>query len=71
MSGYQISDEDVGGVVRYMNIFHPDKADPAYCRALLEAFQAGVIQGLRELALDKPDDIEELYEKYEAHLKES
>ena len=69
MSGYKFSDEDVDVAVRYMKIFHPEKADPVYCKAMLEAFQAGVILGLRQLALNKPDDIEELYEKYEAYLK--
>jgi hypothetical protein len=71
MSGYKISDEDVDGVLRYMKIYHPERADREYCRALLEAFQAGLIAGLRQIALNKPDDIEELYEKYEAHLKDS
>lgn len=69
MSGYQISDEDIDGVVRYMKIFHPEKANRDYCKALLESFQAGVIVGLRQIALTKPDDIEELYEKYEAYRK--
>jgi hypothetical protein len=70
MSGYKISDEDVDGVVRYMQIYHPERADREYCRALLESFQSGLISGLRQIALNKPDDIEELYEKYEAYLKD-
>jgi hypothetical protein len=69
MSGYQISDEDVDVMVRYMKIFHPEKASRDYCQALLEAFHSGVITGLRQIALNKPDDLEELYEKYEAYLK--
>lgn len=69
MSGYKISDEDVDVVVRYMKIFHPEKANRDYCETLLEAFQSGVITGLRRIALNNPDDIEELYEKYEAYLK--
>ena len=69
MSGYKISDEDVDVVMRYMKIFHPEKANRDYCKALLEAFQSGVITGLRQIALNNPDDIEELYEKYEAYLK--
>jgi hypothetical protein len=69
MSGYyQISDEDVDGVVRYMKIFHPEKADPTYCRAFLESVYTGAIAGLREIAIKNPDEIEELYEKYEAYL---
>lgn len=71
MSGYQIRDEDIDGVVHYMKIFHPEKADRHYCRAMLEAFQDGLIKGLRKIAFDNPDAIEELYEKYEAYLKNS
>lgn len=70
MSGYHISDEDVDGVVRYMKIFHPEKADRAYCRAMLETVQSGVIAGLRKIAITNPDEIEALYEKYEAYLKD-
>ena len=69
MSGYKISDEDIEGVIRYMKIFHPENANYAYCRQLLESFQAGVINGLREIALTNPDDIEELYERYEEYRK--
>ncbi len=69
MNHYQISDEDVDGVMRYMKIFHPEKANRDYCKALLEYLQSGLISGLRQIALNKPDDIEELYEKYEVHLK--
>lgn len=69
MSGYQISDEDVEATVRYMKIYHPEKSDPDYCRQMLEAFQAGLIAGLREIAISKPDDIEVLFEQYESYLK--
>ena len=70
MNSYNhISDEDVEGVVRYMQIFHPDKANPEYCRTLLEALYAGAVSGFREIALSNPDDIEELYEKYEAYIQ--
>lgn len=69
MSDYKISDEDVEAVVRYMKIFHPEKANRAYCRALLEYFKSGLYQ----IARTDPNNIEELYESlytsYEAHLK--
>jgi hypothetical protein len=71
MSDYKISDEDVESVVRYMNIFHPDKAETVYCRSLLEYFKSGLYQ----IARTDPDNIEELYESlynsYEAYLKET
>jgi hypothetical protein len=70
MSDYKISDEDVEAVVRYMKISHPENANPAYCRELLEYLKSGLYQ----IARTDPDNIEELYESlynsYEAHLKE-
>jgi hypothetical protein len=54
-----------------MKVFHPEKANPEYCKALLEAFRAGVISGLRQIAISKPDDIEEFFEKYEDYLNET
>lgn len=66
MNTYQITDEDVDGVVRYMEIHHPEKADRDYCRTLLEYVKSS----LHQIARNNPDDIEALYEKYEASLKE-
>lgn len=66
MSDYQISEEDIDGVMHYMKIFHPEKADRAYCRALLEYFKSG----LHKIARSNPDDIEAIYESYETHLKD-
>lgn len=66
MSDYQIIDEDVDAVVRYMKIYHPDKANSEYCRAMLEYLKAG----LHEIARNNPDDIEAMYEQFEASLKE-
>lgn len=70
MSDYKISDEDVNGVVRYMKIFHPEKANSDYCRSLLEYTKSGLYQ----IARTDPDNIEDLYESlytsYEAHLKD-
>ncbi len=65
MNTYQISDEDIDGAVRYMEIFHPERANREYCRALLEY----VKESLHQIARSNPDDIEALYEQYEASLK--
>lgn len=65
MSGYQITDEIVNRVVELMRVIDPAKATPEYCRAMLEFYQAQVVSGLRQKALDDPDGIEGLYEAFE------
>ncbi len=65
MSDYQITEEDIDAVVRYMKLFHPEKADREYCRALLEYIKSS----LHQIARNNPDDIEAMYEQYEASLK--
>lgn len=65
MSGYQITDEIVDRVVQLMRSIDPEKANHAYCRAMLEYYQSQVIAGLRQKALDDPDAIEALYEAFE------
>lgn len=65
MSGYEITEEDIDAVVRYMKIFHPEKADRDYSRALLEYIKSS----LHQIARNNPDDIEVMYEQYEASLK--
>ncbi len=65
MSGYQITNEIVDRVVELMRVIDPEKASPEYCRAMLEYYQAQVVAGLRQKALDDPDAIEALYEAFE------
>lgn len=64
MSDYQISDEDIDVVVRYMKIFHPEKADRAYCKEALARLKAGLFK----IARNNPDDIEEIYQQNEKYL---
>ena len=66
MSDYQISDEDVDAVVRYMEMFHPENASREYCWALLEHIKSG----LHQIARNNPEDIEAMYAQYEASLKD-
>lgn len=69
MSGYRITDEVVSRVVELMRVIDPAKATPEYCRAMLEYYQAQVVAGLRQTALDDPDAIESLYEAFEKWLQ--
>lgn len=64
MSDYQISEEDIDAVVRYMEIFHPEKANREYSLALLENIKSG----LHQVARNNPEDIEAMYAQYEASL---
>lgn len=64
MSGFHITDEVVDKVVRLMKVIDPEKANPEYCRAMLEYYQSQVVEGLRQTALSDPDAIEALYEAF-------
>lgn len=65
MSGFHITDELVDRVVQLMKVIDPEKANPEYCRAMLEYYQSQVVEGLRQTALNDPDAIEGLYEAFE------
>lgn len=67
MSDFQITDEVIEAVVRYMKIFHPDRANREYARAMLEHIKSG----LSKIARNNPDDIEAMYESYEKLLIET
>lgn len=71
MSGYQITDEIVNRVVKLMRVIDPAKANPEYCRAMLEYYQSQVVAGLRQKALDDPDAIEALQEEFDRWLEQS
>ncbi len=55
------TDEDIEGVMRYMAIFHPEKANETYCQALLEYCEMTLI----EIATNRPEDIEKIIEVFE------
>ncbi len=64
MNHYQISDEDIDGVVRYLQIYHPERANREYARALLVHIQAGVQITLHELA-QNPEKFETFVTAFE------
>jgi len=64
MSDFQITEEVIDAVVRYMKIVHPEspeKATREYARAMLEYTKSG----LHKVARNNPDDIEAMFEGYE------
>ena len=67
MSDYEITEKDIDAVVRYLQIYHPDKANRDYAQAMLEYIKSG----LHKIAHDNPDNIEAMYEAYEKSLVNS
>lgn len=67
MSDYQISNEDIDAVVRYLEIYHPENANREYAQRMLESTKSA----LHQIAINNPDDIEALYEQVEASDKKS
>ena len=65
MSDFQITDEVIDAVMRYMKIFHPERANREYAKRMLESAKSA----LHKIAINNPDDIEALYEQVEASDK--
>jgi hypothetical protein len=61
------TEDDIDGVMRYMKIFHPEKANRDYCEALLEYWDLT----LKHMALNNPEDLEKIYEAFEASKNKS
>ncbi|MEK7603394.1 MAG: hypothetical protein AAB459_04105 [Patescibacteria group bacterium] len=55
-------ESDIDGVLKYMTIFHPEKANREYCNALLEYWE----MTLKHIAINNPDNIGIILEKFEA-----
>lgn len=61
MSGYEITEEDIQGVLRYLKVFHPENADREYAEEMLRYFKAAS----RRMALSDPDALDELYKAFQ------
>jgi dephospho-CoA kinase len=59
MSDFQITDEDIDAVERYLEIYHPENANREYAQRMLESTKSA----LHQIAINNPDDIEALYEQ--------
>jgi len=58
-------EKDVDGVLKYITIFHPEKANREYCTALLEYWETT----LKHIAINNPDNIGIILEKFEESKK--
>lgn len=61
MSGYKITEEDIQGMLKYLQVFHPDNANRNYAEEILEYMKAGY----HRLALTNPDALDKLYEAFQ------
>ena len=67
MSDYQITDANIDAVVRYLRIYHPERANWEYAKRMLESAKSA----LHQIAINNPDFIEALYEQVEASDKKN
>lgn len=61
MSGYEITEEDIQGMLRYLKAFHPENANREFAEEMLRYLKAAS----RRLALTDPDALNELYEAFQ------
>ena len=65
MSGYEINEKDIQGVLRYLELFHAENANHEFAEEMLRYFKAA----LQRMALTDPDALEDLYETFQASRK--
>lgn len=64
MSDYQITDEDIDGMMHFLEVYRPKQADRDHAILFLEYLKSG----FQNIARNNPDDIEALYEQFEKSL---
>ena len=60
MSGYESNEKDIQGMLKYLEVFHPENANREYAEEMLLYLKAAS----RRLALTDPDAIDELYKAF-------
>jgi len=60
MSGYEVNEKDIQGVLKYLELFHPENANHEFAEELLRYFKAAS----RRMALTDPDALDKLYEEF-------
>lgn len=58
---YKITEKDIESMLKYLRIFHPEKANRDYAIELLEYLKASY----HRLALTDPDALDKLYDAFE------
>lgn len=60
MSGYEITEEDIQGMLKYLKAFHSENANREFAEEMLRYLKAAS----RRLAFTDPDALEELYNEF-------
>lgn len=61
MSGYEINEKDVQGMLKYLEVFHPENANHEFAEEMLRYLKAAS----RRLAASDPDALDKLYEEFQ------
>lgn len=62
MSGYEITDQDIQSVVKWLKDRDPENANEEFAKEMLLSLKLST----RNFSFAKPDDIEEIYEKFKS-----
>ena len=60
MSGYEINEKDIQGMLKYLEVFHPENANHEFAEEMLRYLKAAS----RRLALSDPDALDEFYNSF-------
>lgn len=60
-NGYEITEQDIAGMLHYLQVFHPEKATEDYAKEMLEYYKAGY----RRLGFTNPDALHDLFDAFE------
>ena len=66
MSGYEINEKDIQGVLKYLELFHPENANHEFAEELLRYVKAAS----RRMALTDPDVLDALYHDFQRSKQE-
>lgn len=61
MSGYEINEKDIQGMLKYLEVFHPENANHEFAEEMLRYLKAAS----RRLAVSDPDTLDKLYEDFQ------
>lgn len=60
MSGYEIIEQDIEVMLKYLKAFHPENANREFAEEMLHYFKSAY----RRLATTDPDSLNELYKTF-------
>lgn len=60
MSDYEITEQDIEGMLKYLSVFHPENANREFAVEMLEYLKASY----HRLATTNPDMLDKLYEAF-------